>query len=435
MTSRAPRFGANYTPSAGWFHHWLDFDLDTVRRDFDGLADLGLDHVRLFALWPYFQPNRTLVRPRAVEQLLSMVDAAAERGLECSVDALQGHLSSFDFLPAWTQSWHGTDLFADPRVIEGQRSYLRTLASALAGRPGVLGMSVGNEFSQFANVAHPGYQALGTTAAHRWLGLMLEACEEGAPGLAHCHSEYDAAFFDPRHPFTPAATARQGAMTTIHSWVFNGTAQRYGGLSEESARLAEYLIELGRGWAVDPHRPLWLQEIGAPEPHVPETDAADFARRSVAHALDCEDVWGVTWWCSHDVSRALGDFPELEYSLGLIRNDRSHKALGRAFGELAGSVWKRPATRTTALLLEVGPENPDDGAAPHVPALAGPAVGAAGRATCAPGGGFFDAWMRLAKTGRRPAVVLSSRLPGTESGDAAYLAARGITDLLRPQDL
>ncbi|MDP5228098.1 MULTISPECIES: glycosyl hydrolase [Arthrobacter] len=430
MTSASPRFGVNYTPSENWFHHWLDFDLDAVRRDFDGLAELGLDHVRLFAIWPYFQPNRSLVRGHAVEQLLSMVDAAGERGMDCSVDALQGHLSSFDFLPAWTQSWHGTDLFTDPRVIEGQQDYLRTVARALAGRDNVLGMSVGNEFSQFANVAHPGYKPLGTTAAHRWLGLMLEACEEGAPGLAHCHSEYDAAFFGAEHPFTPAATARQGAMTTIHSWVFNGTAQRYGGMSQESVRLAEYLIQLGQAWAVDPTRSVWLQEIGAPAPHIPAEDAAEFARQSVAHALDSRDVWGVTWWCSHDVSRSLAGFPALEYSLGLIRNDRSHKDLGCAFAELAGSSWETPEPRRTALVLDVGAEEPDDGAVPHVPALAGPAVAAAGRPSCAPGGGFFDAWMRLAKAGARPAVVLASK-----STDAAHLTARGITDVLRLQDL
>ena len=27
----AVRFGVNYTPSEGWVHHWLDFDLDSVR--------------------------------------------------------------------------------------------------------------------------------------------------------------------------------------------------------------------------------------------------------------------------------------------------------------------------------------------------------------------------------------------------------------------
>ena len=38
------KIGANYTPSQGWFHSWLDLDLDATRRDFEGIAQLGLDH-------------------------------------------------------------------------------------------------------------------------------------------------------------------------------------------------------------------------------------------------------------------------------------------------------------------------------------------------------------------------------------------------------
>ena len=75
----AVRFGVNYTPSQGWFHHWLDFDLDSVRADLDSIAALGLDHIRVFPLWPYFQPNRTLVRPRAVEQLVALADSSDAR--------------------------------------------------------------------------------------------------------------------------------------------------------------------------------------------------------------------------------------------------------------------------------------------------------------------------------------------------------------------
>ena len=70
-----------------------------MRADLDSIAALGLDHVRVFPLWPVFQPNRTLIRPRAVEQLVALADAAGERGLDVNVDGLQGHLSSFDFQP------------------------------------------------------------------------------------------------------------------------------------------------------------------------------------------------------------------------------------------------------------------------------------------------------------------------------------------------
>ncbi|MFI1970913.1 glycosyl hydrolase [Streptomyces cinnamoneus] len=411
------RFGVNYTPSRGWFHHWLDFAPDDIRADLDSLAVLGLDHIRVFPLWPLFQPNRSLIRPRALDQLGLLVDAAGERGLDVSVDGLQGHLSSFDFVPSWTTTWHRRNLFTDPDVVEAQAAYLRALAGALAGRPNFLGMTVGNEVNQFSAAPHPDPDRIDAGQAERWLRRMLDACEEGAPGRAHTHASYDVAWYDGTHPFTPAHSARLGTMTAVHSWVFNGTAQRHGPGGAATALHAAYLVELAKAWAVEPARPVWLQEVGAPAPHVPPGRAADFTRATLAHVLDCPDVWGVTWWCSHDVDRALADFPELEYGLGLFTNDRRLKPAGEAMCRVVrewqeGAAREPVAPRTTALVLDVG--EPD---------------GAPGRGVCAPGGAFFEAWMRVASGGGRPAVVLAQR-----ARDADHLAARGITEVLVPQD-
>ncbi|CAL9354230.1 glycoside hydrolase 5 family protein [Streptomyces sp. enrichment culture] len=413
-----PRFGVNYTPSRDWFHHWLDFDLDAVRTDLDAIASLGLDHIRVFPLWPVFQPNRAVVRPRAVEHLVQLVDAAAERGLDVNVDGLQGHLSSFDFLPAWTGTWHRRNLFTDPDVVEGEAHYLRTLAAALAGKPNFLGMTVGNEINQFSGDPHPDPDRITPRQAEQWLRRMLDACAEGAPGNWHLHAEYDAAWYLDGHPFTPAHSARLGAVTAVHSWVFNGTAQRHGPDGTATEHHAAYLIELSKAWADDPHRPVWLQEVGAPQPHIPADRAAAFTRATVDAALDCTDVWGVTWWCSHDVPRHLADFPELEYSLGLFTEDQRPKPLARALAEAAREhrAAPRPARpRTTALVLDVRPEEEgtrEDGDRP-------------GRSVCAPGGAFFEAFARLTADGARPAVVLAER-----ADDTAHLAARGITDLV-----
>ncbi|NYE95294.1 endo-1,4-beta-mannosidase [Psychromicrobium silvestre] len=407
------RFGVNYTPSAGWFHHWLDFDLTAVHRDFESIASLGADHLRVFPLWSIFQPNRSLVRGSALKDLGSLVDAAAEHGLDVSVDALQGHLSSFDFLPSWVTSWHRTNLFTDPTVRSGQLAYLQELAASLAAKPNVLGLSLGNEFSQFASAEHPERNPLSAEEAENWLTELLAALDLGYPGGQHCHAEYDSAFFDPRHPFTPAGTARHGAMSTVHSWVFNQTAQRYGGMSRESLRLAEYLVELVRAWSEDPVRPIWLQEIGAPSPHVAAQDAARFTTESLRNVLDCEGLWGVTWWCSHDVDRRLADFPELEYDLGLLRTDQSKKPQGQAFQDVAEAPQPVAAPRTTALVLDVGEEQT-----------------APGRAQCAPGGAFFEAWMSLAKAGARPGIVLESQREATD-----YLSGRGIQQLVEPGDV
>lgn len=414
--SRTPRFGVNYTPAQGWFHHWLDFDLDAVRADLDSVAELGLDHVRVFPLWPLFQPNRTLIRPRAIEELLLLVDAAAERGLDVNVDGLQGHLSSFDFQPSWTVSWHRRNMFTDPDVVAGEAEYLRTLAAALADRPNFLGMTVGNEVNQFSGDPHPDPDRITPAQAQSWLETMLAACHEGAPGRLHLHAEYDAAWYLDGHPFTPEHCSQLGAATAIHSWVFNGTAQQYGSHATATTQHAAYLIELSKAFAHDPHRPVWLQEVGAPVPHVPPAYAADFAEATIAAALDCPDLWGVTWWCSHDVDRRLADFPELEYSLGLLTNDRRAKEVGRRIAAVAEAVRAQPAEpkpRATALVVDA----PDTGAA-------------ARSSACAPGGPVFEAFMRLTDEGVRPTTVLAER-----AADPAHLAARGITEVVTPADI
>ncbi|MFC9842250.1 glycosyl hydrolase [Streptomyces sp. NPDC060223] len=406
----AVRFGVNYTPSVGWFHHWLDFDLDAVRADLDSIAALGLDHIRVFPLWPYFQPNRTLIRPRAVEQLVALADAAAERGLDVNVDGLQGHLSSFDFLPAWTQTWHRRNIFTDPAVVEGEAEYLRVLAAALADRPNFIGMTIGNEVNQFAAGPHPDPDRITPDQAGAWLRRLLDACEEGAPGKLHLHASYDAAWYQDDQPFTPEHSARLGAVTAVHSWVFNGTAQRHGRTGVATEHHAAYLIELSKAWAEDPHRPVWLQEVGAPAPLIPAGHAAAFTEATVANALDCTDVWGVTWWCSHDVSRDLADFPELEYSLGLLTNDRRPKPAGETIARI---IEERrayaPAPRTTALVVETT---------------------SGGRSVCAPGGQVFEAFARLTAGGVRPTTVLASR-----AEDKEHLAARGITEVVTPEQV
>ncbi|MEU6172592.1 glycosyl hydrolase [Streptantibioticus parmotrematis] len=412
MTS--PRFGVNYTPTRGWFHHWLDFDLDEVRADLDSIAALGLDHLRVFPLWPVFQPNRTVIRPRAVEDLLALVDAAGERGLDVAVDGLQGHLSSFDFQPSWTRTWHRRNMFTDPDVVDAEAELLRTLASALAAKANFLGMTVGNEVNQFSSGPHPDPDRIDAAQAERWLRRMLQACESGAPGRFHLHAEYDAAWYQDDHPFTPAHAARLGAATAVHSWVFNGTAQRHGTDGTATRHHAAYLIELSKAWALEPHRPVWLQEVGAPAPHVPADRAAEFTTATVEAALDCADVWGVTWWCSHDVDRSLADFPELEYGLGLLTTDREVKPAGRALAESV-ERWRgrehRPAPRTTALVVDVGPD-------------------ATRRSVCAPGGEVFEAFARLTAAGLRPATVLSEL-----AQDSRHLVSRGITRVVRPAEV
>ncbi|SEB41547.1 glycoside hydrolase 5 family protein [Microbacterium hydrocarbonoxydans] len=406
------RFGANYTPSKEWMHSWLDFTPDDVRRDFAALAELGLDHVRVFPLWNVLQPNRTLIRTKAVDDVRAMVDIGAEFGLDVSVDVIQGHLSSFDFVPSWLYTWHDRNMFTDPTALEGQAALVRALAGSLRDAPNFLGLTLGNEVNQFSAHTHPSPWPVTTDEAGRWIETLLAAAEEAAPGLPHVHSEYDAVWYMDGHGFTPAHASRLGAMTTIHSWIFNGTAQRYGGRSVAADRHAEYLIELSRAFATESDRPVWLQEVGAPSNCLEESEMPDFLEATLRSAVRTDDLWGVTWWCSHDVSRDLGDFPELEYSLGLIDQSGAAKPIGRRFAELIPELRARTAApaRDTAIVVEVDEH--------EVPVS---------RAALSPGGAVFQAWVDACSAGVDPAFVTSRA-----ALDPAALDARGIRSLIRP---
>ncbi len=409
-----PRFGANHTPSGDWFYDWMRPDIDRRRRDFEALANIGLDHVRILPLWPVLQPNRTLIRSQAVEDVRIAVETAAEFGLDASVDVLQGHLSSFDFVPSWLTSWHAGNMFTDPDAVQAQVRLVEALDGALHDLPNFLGLTIGNEVNQFLATAHPSPMPATPDDVTAWLEAM-HGTGPADPRQFRLNAEYDAVWYDDTHAFLPAHTARFGDMSVIHSWVFNGTAQGYGAMSHQGLHHAEYLIELATAFAVDADRPVWLQEVGAPMNHIDAAEAPGFLEGTVRAAADTDNLWGVTWWCSHDIARRLGDFPELEYSLGLLDSDGGVKPIGERFGELASELRTRttvPAPRSVAVVV---PVDHDDRPL--------------SRRELSPGGGVFETWMQLSADGLRPALVTS-----TDAARPGALRARGIERVMNAPD-
>ena len=403
-----PRFGANYTPSGNWMFEWMNLNPDNVRRDFESLAAIGLDHVRVLPLWTVLQPNPTLIRPDALDDVRAVVDIAGEFGMDASVDVLQGHLSSYDFLPAWLTTWHAANMFTDPMALAAQRDLVAHLGAQLKDAPNFLGLTLGNEVNQFAADPHPSPMRATTAEVTAWMTELLGAAKDAVPDLPHVHAEYDASFYLNHQPFHPAHAARLGDLSVIHSWVFNGTAQRYGGLSHESIHHAEYMIEIARAFAVDPSRQSWLQELGAPLNVMTEAETPEFLDRALRAAMGTQDLWGMTWWCSHNVSRKLAGFPELEYTLGLVDSENRIKPLGHRLSELIADVRATPivpAQRTAAVEIQVDSVD--------IPV---------NRTALAPGGSLFEKWMDLSKAGANPTFVLSS-------DHDAHRAARGITDV------
>lgn len=370
-------FGVNYTPSIDWMYQWLRLDESAVRADFASIAALGFDHVRVFPLWPVLQPNRTLIRLEAVEDVAQVVRWGSDAGLRVYVDILQGHLSGFDFLPAWLLNWHRGNMFADPEARAAQADLVRTVHERLRREPGFAGLTLGNETNQFTGTSHPEPMPATRADASRWLTDLLDSLDT-EPGTVLAHSTSDLAWYRDDHPFTPRHAVEHGTVTTVHSWIFNGTAARYGGLSQPSVRHGEYLVELAHAFALDPHRPVWLQEIGAPSNELAPDQVEEFAERSVEAVLGCRDLHAITWWCSHDIPRSLSDFVPLEYDLGLLTSDRMVKPIGLRLAELIADVRSNPRpvpVRHEAVTVPV-----DEHGHPL------------SRQSLGPGGSVFEAW-------------------------------------------
>ncbi|MDO5735361.1 MAG: hypothetical protein Q4P15_02680 [Propionibacteriaceae bacterium] len=385
------RIGVNYTPRVGWFHSWLDLDLDAVKEDFQAIAMLGMDHVRIFPLWPLLQPNRGLIRPRAVADVISVVDAAAAAGLGVSVDALNGHLSSYDFLPSWVTTWHQQNLFTDPVALDGEAALVSHLAAVLCGHPAVTGMTLGNEFAQFAGPSpmhrHPTLSVATPDDIDVWFDRILAPLEAGWPDGAHHHGFDDDLWFVDAHPFTPRHAVTRGASTTVHSWVFAQVGPRYGEGHPALTSFPRYLLEVARAWSPDPSRPLWLQEVGAPRTHVTDESAADFVSATLDAVVDTPGLEAITWWCSHDVSRSLLDFPALEYSLGLFTSE------GVAKPEALLLAERMPELRATGVPAAADPRD--------VPVLEFSAdwQTGVGRSSTGPMGPLFDEWQSRFNSG------------------------------------
>jgi endo-1,4-beta-mannosidase len=160
--------GVNYQPRRKALYWWQDFDAGEVREEFALLRDLGLTKVRIFLLWDDFQPAPDQVSPRALADLRTVADLAAEHGLGLDVTFFVGHASGPNWPPRWLLGEPAVrsprpiatggqladrgyrSLFTDPVALSAARLLLSTVVTRLRDHPGVWMWSLGNESDLFA---------------------------------------------------------------------------------------------------------------------------------------------------------------------------------------------------------------------------------------------------------------------------------------------
>ncbi len=404
-----PRFGVNYVPRKRWWYCWLDWDQQAIEEDLSGVASLGLDHIRIQCLWPFFQPGIGTVSDRALANLHKLLDAADRNGLDVEVTVLNGWMSGLSFMPPWVaplvDPWQGKagNIFTDAKVVEAEKLLFSRIAETIGSHRRFLGFDIGNELGVLQGTNG---NRVTTPEADAWAANMLSYCDQIALRKFHVNGVDHSHWFND-FGFSREKIATTGHASVVHSYIlFDGVLERAKYNDPAALHLAEYEIELACAYHLDLNRKVWVEETGFGS-EVPDSYKPEFMEHSVRNMMATGKVWGVTWWGSHDINPAVKGFDTLEYTLGLLDLNNKPKPAGLKFAELAAEFRRKkldtPA-RKVALVI------PDRGLSTN---------------SWPPDWKYATPYMKLIERGISPAIVLASR-----AKDVEYLKARGISELV-----
>lgn len=341
------RFGVNYTPSKNWWFCWNEWDADPIKRDLDGIASLGADHLRILLIWPYFQPNPTWVSPVHLERLVELLTFMGERNLDAVVTVFTGQLSGWFFLPPFNGS--GSAFYTDPAMWTAQELFIRQLARVMRPQKNIIGFDLGNEI----NTCWSAEPQVGDV----WMAKMFSLMETVCPDGYHVNGVNELPFES--NTFSLQALASR-PMPVMHCYPYWSGALKYGGpMDPPSTKLLAAMATLTQSIAGTRRKPVWAEEFNTCIESITEKQQAEWLEKAVLAAIDSGVSW-FSYWDSHDVDRKF-KFNSLEYSLGLLSNDGRIKEQGTVFKQLANAYRGKPVILSTEPLLPP-PVNPDEDA-------------------------------------------------------------------------
>jgi Cellulase (glycosyl hydrolase family 5) len=323
------RFGVNYTPSKNWWFCWNDWDPDPIKRDLDAIAAIGADHLRIFVLWPYFQPNPTWISPPHLDRLDQLLTLMGERNLDALITVFSGQLSGWYFLPPFNKP--GAGFYSDTTIWTAQELLVRELAKVARPHTNIIGFDLGNEL----NTCWSAPPAVGDA----WMKKMFALMQQVLPDGLHINGVDQQPWFE-ETTFSSAALIASQRMPVIHCYPWWTGALKYGGpFDPPSTKLIAAMATLVRSCAGTSQKPIWACEFNTCIEALSEKQQALWLETSVTSAIE-EGVSWFTYWDSHDVDRRFA-FNSVEYSLGLFANDGRIKGQGRVFKQLAGAYRGR----------------------------------------------------------------------------------------------
>ena len=359
--------GCNYWASHAGSAMWSDWRSDVVEDDFRHLALSGIRVVRVFPLWPDFQPLTRLAGERgtpieyrlgeapladddagragvatiAIERFSALVDSAERHNIKLIVGLITGWMSGRLFVPP---ALTGLNVLTDPIALMWQVRFVHYFVHFFRERETITAWDLGNECNVMGEVTT-------REQAWHWTATITNAIRavDTRPIISGMHSLAPAGHWTIQdqgeltdvlttHPYplwTPYCD--QDSLTTLRPLLHAAAESRlYSDLSG---------------------RPCLVEETGTMGPMIiNDAGAADFLRASL-FSLWAHGCTGLLWWCAFDqehLAHAPYDWNAVERELGLFQADHTPKpavteiAAFTAFQEQAGVL---PPTQCDAVCI------------------------------------------------------------------------------------
>ena len=360
--------GCNYWASHAGLRMWSDWRADIVDADLAQLAGLGHQILRIFPLWPDFQPLDRMhsyqgnsqelrvheqplgsstwaqagIDPVMMERFCTVCQLAEKHGLQLIVGLVTGWMSGRLFVP---RAFEACNVITDPEAIQWQVRFVSAFVETFRNSPAIVAWDLGNECNCMG--AAP-------SAASAW-------CWTNAIAGAIRRNDTSRPIVSGMHSLSPRGTWRmqdQGELTdvlTTHPYPAFTPFCNQDPICEIRNTLhataeSRYYADLGG-------KPCFAEELGTLGPmNGSETVAAAYLRTAL-WSLYANDCRALLWWCAYDQDHldfAPYDWTGWERELGLLRSDRTPKPVAEelaAFARMARTLPNLPQRQAEAVCI------------------------------------------------------------------------------------
>lgn len=349
---------------------WTDWRPDVIAKDFDLCRKTGIKTLRVFPLWPVFQPIHLLRRwnatpleyrfgehpipndelgrfgisAEAMAKFATLMELASLHQLNIIPSLITGWMSGRLFVPP---ALEGRNLVTDPVALMWSIRFVTGFVRYFRDSPTILAWNLGNECN---NLSAAGSRE----AAWNWTASIANAIRSedtsrtiisGMHGLNSAREgiwtiEDQAELADTLtvHPYPPfTAHCGRDAINTLRNGL-HATAE------------ASFYADIGG-------RNCLAEEVGTLGPmFASEKIAADYLRVTL-FSLVAHGHIGMLWWCAFDqehLEHAPYDWHAFERELGLFRSDSSSKPVAKvisSFSHLLAQFPSLPPHRRDAVCI------------------------------------------------------------------------------------